>query len=390
MSRAVVGIERIALWMAYSRKCAYCVELIPFRDLEIDHILPESLKDRPHELTRLKGELGLPPEFALNSLNNLLPSHGRCNLRKADQVFEPSRLRYFLEVAEKRLDAVRRLVPSLELQASKERLLSAVQSGLESGNLDFSDLVGVATGAKGFPLDTGIEFENGEWDGRTDSKQIEALLDMPVVIGGIPEPDGVRFVSASGGSMVVKTCREFRAATAANYRPSDNSNLKMSLPLMRASALLEAASCARLAAISYVKSPHVGLADLRLLPAYLVPGVRSGESEGGGDLFADSIQALLYAKKVSVASFSSSHLGVISGDFGTSLQELLRADLDGDGIEEILIQRIIYAVGGTFRHYEVGLLRRPEPDVPFSFEDWAPNENWTRSQGDAQIARIMR
>jgi hypothetical protein len=390
MGRTLVGIERIALWMAYSRKCAYCGELIPLRDLEIDHILPESLKDRPHELTRLKGELGLPPEFALNSLNNLLPSHGRCNLRKADQVFESSRLRYFLEVAEKRLDAVCRLVPGLELQASKERLLGAVQSGLESGNLDFSDLVGVAIGAKGFLLHTGIEFENGEWDGRTDSKQIEALLDTPVAIGGFPEPAGVQFVSPSGGSMVVKTCREFRAATAANYRPLDNSNLKMSLPLMRASAVLEAASCARLAAISYVKSPHVGLADLRLLPAYLVPRVHSGERQGGGDLFTDSIQALLSAEEASIVSFSSSHLGVISGDFGTSLQELLRADLDGDGIEEILIQRIIYAVAGTFRHYGVGLLRRPEPDVPFSFEDWAPNKNWARVQRDTHIARITR
>jgi len=390
MSRTLDTIERIALWMAYSRTCAYCGELIQLRDLEIDHIIPGSLEDRPDGLIRLKDELGLPSGFALNSINNLLPTHGRCNLRKSDQVFEPSRLRYFLEIAEGKLDAIRRLIPRLELQASKERLLGAVQSGLESGNLDFSDLVGVATEAKGFPLYTRVEFENGEWDGRTDLRQVDSLLDTPVTIGAIPNPDGVRFVSSNGASMVVRTCREYRAAIAACFYPSDNTQLKMSLPLMRASALLEAASCAQIAALSYIKSPHIGVADLHLLPAYLLPQICDEQKRDIANLSTSSFQSLLSSNKISILSVSSNHVSVVIGDFGTHLQELLRADLDGDGIEEILVQRIIYATGGTFRAYGIGLLRRPEADVPLSFEDWAQNGDWVRAQRDTHIARIMR
>jgi hypothetical protein len=390
MSRTLPGVERIALWMAYSRKCAYCGEPIQLRDLEIDHIIPESLGDRPQDMDRLKCELGLPSEFVLNSLNNFLPSHARCNLRKTNQVFEPARLRYFLEVAEKKLDAVRRLIPGLELQDSKERLLGAVQSGLESGNLDFSDLVGAATEVKGFPLHTKIEFENGEWDGRIDSKQIDSFLDTPVAIGAIPSPDGVRFISASGGSMEVRTCREFRAAIAAKYYPSDNTQLKMAFFLMRASALLEAASRARLAAISYIKSPHTGVADLHLLPANLLPWVSEEQMQDIANLSTYSFQSLLSANTISILSVSSYHVDVVIGDLGTSLQELLRADFDGDGIEEILVQRIIYATGGTFRDYGIGLLRRPEADVQFNFEYWTPNDDWVRAQRGTHIARIMR
>lgn len=390
MSRTLGGVERIALWMAYSRACAYCGELIPLRDLEIDHIIPVSLEEHPEELNRLKGELGLPSEFTLNSLNNLLPTHGRCNLRKTDQIFESSRIRYFLEVAEGKLEAIRRLIPSLELQASKERLLGAVQSELESGNLEFSDLVGAASKAKGFPLYTRIEFESGKWDGTTDSKQIDSLLDTPVAIGAIPKPDGVRFISANGGSMAIRTCREFRAAISAKFYPSDNTQLKMSLPLMRASALLEAASRARLAAISYIKSPHVGVADLYLLPAYLLPRVGDEQKQDGESLSSSSLQSFLSAKKISILSVSSDQLSVVIGDIGMLLQELLRADLDGDGIEEILVQRTIYATQGTFRAYEIGLLRRPEPDVGLTFGDWAQNGDWARAQREIHIARIMR
>ena len=80
-------------------------------------------------------------------------------MRKSDQLFDPSRLRYFLELASKKLDTVLRLIPALELEASKERLLGALKSGLESGHLDFSDLADVAAGARGFPLYAEVEFE---------------------------------------------------------------------------------------------------------------------------------------------------------------------------------------------------------------------------------------
>jgi len=190
--------------------------------------------------------------------------------------------------------------------------------------------------------------------------------------------------------MLVRTCREFRAAITAKYRPADNSQLKMSFLLVRASAIFEAASRAQLAAISYVKSPHLGLADLRLLPAHLVPRVGLQERQDVPNTGMDSLAALYGAGKISIPSFSSNHLDVVAGSLGVGLKELLRADLDGDGIEEILVHRIIYAVKGTFRNYQIGLLRRAEPGARFSFEDWPPNDGWGDAQMDLHVARATR
>jgi hypothetical protein len=390
MSSTLGGIERIALWMAYSRRCAYCGELIHFRDLEVDHIIPDSLGKDPHKLDQLRSDLALSSGFGLNSLSNFLPSHGGCNLRKTDLVFQPARLRYFLEIAESKIDAVRRLIPGLELQAAKERLLALVRSALEAGNVVFSDLVGVATKSKGFPLTTRIEFESGDWDGSTDPQEIGTLLDKPVSIGSSPNSDGVRFVSANGGTMVVRTCREFRAAIAALFRPADNMQLRMSLFLMRASALLEAASRARLATVSYINSPHVGLADLDLLPGYLLPWVSDEQKQRIEELSTSSLLSLLSAGEISIRSISSNHLDIVVGDLGVSLQELIRADLDADGNEEILAQHTIYATQGTFRHYTIGLLRRFEPDGRLAYEDWSATDDWTQVQREFHLERAMR
>jgi|SRR4029453_15717578 5-methylcytosine-specific restriction endonuclease McrA len=42
--RIFIFSERLAIWEAYGRVCLYCEEPIYWRDLEIDHILPEDLQ----------------------------------------------------------------------------------------------------------------------------------------------------------------------------------------------------------------------------------------------------------------------------------------------------------------------------------------------------------
>lgn len=353
--------------MAYSKRCAYCGDVIQLRDLEIDHILPESLQGRPEELNRLRAELGLPSDFTLSSLNNLLPSHGRCNLQKSNRVFKESRLRYFLEVADGKLAAIRRLIPRLELHASKERILAAVKLGLETGELNFSELADVAGQAKGVSLHTPIQFENAEWDGRTDFEQIDNLLDQPVTVE--PNSNGVNFVSSGGRSILVRTCREYRAAVEAGFYPSNNQELRLSSLLMRASAALEAASRARIASVSYIDSPHIGVADLHLLPANLLPWF-SDEHKDAIESLCGSLQTLLDENKIFIRSVSSNHVNLLFDGAGTIIEELLRADLDGDGVQEILVQRNTYLVSGTLRGYAIGILSRPAPDALLSYQRW--------------------
>src|SRR5262245_25606081 len=60
-------------------KCWLCDEPVNFRDMEVDHILPESLFDAPAALQTALEAFGLSPKFELNSFENWLPSHPRCN-----------------------------------------------------------------------------------------------------------------------------------------------------------------------------------------------------------------------------------------------------------------------------------------------------------------------
>jgi 5-methylcytosine-specific restriction endonuclease McrA len=85
--------ERLAIWEAYKKECLYCQEPIAFKELHIDHIVPEHLVHHPGEFEALKQELELGDEFLINDFPNWAASHHGCNARKANRTFR--RLTYF-------------------------------------------------------------------------------------------------------------------------------------------------------------------------------------------------------------------------------------------------------------------------------------------------------
>jgi 5-methylcytosine-specific restriction endonuclease McrA len=95
---AFTSIQRMAIWKAHKSKCAYCGKIIPFNDLEIDHILPESLLGNSDKLERTKLEYGLDSEFDINSYYNWIPSCKSCNKRKSNRPFSESSARFYIEM----------------------------------------------------------------------------------------------------------------------------------------------------------------------------------------------------------------------------------------------------------------------------------------------------
>jgi hypothetical protein len=122
-------IQRMAIWKAHQGKCAYRGELIPFDDLEIDHILPESLLENPDELERIKLEYGLSSDFDINSYYNWLPSCHKCNSTKSDRVYSKSAIFHFLEmVAKPKYEEIRRIEQNLETTMKKKGFLTRTQA----------------------------------------------------------------------------------------------------------------------------------------------------------------------------------------------------------------------------------------------------------------------
>ena len=76
------AVLREAMWIAHSKKCAYTHELIDLASMHVDHIIPESLAAKPEALAEIRSRLGLPDDFNLLGLENLLPAKPGANLQK--------------------------------------------------------------------------------------------------------------------------------------------------------------------------------------------------------------------------------------------------------------------------------------------------------------------
>jgi hypothetical protein len=388
MSGTLSGVERYAIWTAHSKRCAYCQEPLKYADLEIDHIIPQSLRNNPQELQNLFAQLSLDANFNLDSLENLLPAHGGCNRRKKATVFSQANARFFLEIAHEKLGTIRGLIPQLEIESSREKLLTLVGAALQSGNTDLGELAEIAAKTSNFPLNATVEFESGIWEVKADPDKINKLLDEPVVLYVEGGREGVRFTDGKGSELSICTCRKFKSAINAGYFPSNNMEKKISFTLATASAVLEAASCAKLAPISYIRSPRLGVTNLNLFPTKLAPTKRLDRSEIISVSDVDSIQSLLEKGYISVEISSDSRVTIECEDQGVILTELMRADFDYDGVEEILVQEHFYIKGGTFRAHNICLLRRRYLDSMFEFQLW--DADWSRAQSRYEIARAMR
>ncbi|BBU69335.1 HNH endonuclease [Fluviibacter phosphoraccumulans] len=82
--------ERAAIYSTHGEKCYLCNEPLNLKTMEVDHVIPESLIEKPKELQATLSAFGLPSNFDLNSFANWLPACRPCNGTKNDLVFEPT------------------------------------------------------------------------------------------------------------------------------------------------------------------------------------------------------------------------------------------------------------------------------------------------------------
>jgi hypothetical protein len=137
--------------------------------------------------------------------------------------------------------------------------------------------------------------------------------------------------------------------------------------LKAADAIMDAVARAQVASVSYVSNPHVGVADLQLLSRHVLPCFGPDLERLIAEVTESSLEELARARKLSIIDVSSTRLQFEWEGMGAVLKELLRADLDGDSVEELLIEHYTYAVGGTRGYGSVGVLRRLGPDAMFDY-----------------------
>jgi hypothetical protein len=80
--------ERAAIYSTHREKCYLCNEPLNLKTMEVDHVIPEFLINKPKELQTTLTAFGLSLNFDLNSFANWLPACRPCNRKKSDLIFE--------------------------------------------------------------------------------------------------------------------------------------------------------------------------------------------------------------------------------------------------------------------------------------------------------------
>jgi 5-methylcytosine-specific restriction endonuclease McrA len=360
--------ERLAIWEAFEKKCAYSREPISYSDLHIDHILPERLLQNPKELSAIKERLELGPEFAVNSYYNWIPTHSGFNLQKGGMTFDESTSRYFLEIAKKNYDKTVSVEQRYKRVAEQEKMLLPLSAAIESGAVSRDDALrylGTLSEKDSLLLLSELAFCDRRISGEIGLDEAESLLDLAVRHGD-PGEEGLLLVGG-GGEIRVHTCSEFFAAKAAGFYASTTYAMKMESFFNETCGAVKYLSIAEIPEKSYITAPRVGILDLDLLPLSVLSTMAPDQDDdlkaaiASGKSIQDWVnEGHVHIKRVSQYSIHLEHR------MGQVLQELLRADFNGDGVEDILVYSYCYAIGGTFGYGDVFVLARLGESEQFS------------------------
>jgi 5-methylcytosine-specific restriction endonuclease McrA len=179
---------RQSIWECYNHKCYHCGYFIDFPDMEIDHIIPEKYGRDPEELALALVSIGKEGDFEINSLQNFVPAHRKCNSRKSDQFIKPQII-MALEEAKNKAPKIKKEIDRYNKKIELGKKLAFTKSDIETGSTNIEDLYN-------FLADDQEEFENMEHsiyknDGFSNSYfyskknvQLQAFLPKHYDIGG--------------------------------------------------------------------------------------------------------------------------------------------------------------------------------------------------------------
>lgn len=370
-SQKFSAIDREAIWRAYSQKCVYSRGLLDISNFHIDHIVPEVLLENPIELEKAIKDCGLDDSFDVLGWENLVPCQPGMNLQKSSIVFEPSHARYFLGIAAARKPEVVEEIAKIERARKRGKAIVMLQQTLETGKLKPEEVAKILQDHIGDPDEIFELLEAMTLPDSTELRSVartdlEDLRDQPVNIVPSQGLDGVELTGPNGEKRSFRTCREYDAAMGEGYYAFTTFDMKMATRFEHRCGLLAGLQRAKPPTQSFVSRPRVSILDLDLLPYSFFPVMPKHEDDAN----TKSYQDLVDAGNLIVRRVRGNLLKIEEREgMGQLLIEVVRADFNGDGIEDILLFEYCYATHGTMGFGGVRLITRLAADEKFTVLD---------------------
>ncbi|OXB03343.1 hypothetical protein B0A81_18605 [Flavobacterium plurextorum] len=357
------NLTRSAIWAANKNLCFYCRQSLEWADLEIGHIIPESLEVKVKEFEMVKNDLGLDKDFDLNGLYNLVPTHSKCNLRKSNDLFPKSANLYYLALAAKSEAKVKKEIEKLTKKKNRGIILSKLQAALSVNIVNTEELKNILREAetknweiREIKLPAGIEFIDEIYDVFYLNTDFSILLDKKLMIYN--DNEYLELSNDADDKIRVSTLNEWKDASVKGFYPLTTYAIKMSHSFTFFEELIEAVKKAKMPKVSFISDPWININMLDYLSPnilfdmegrlkeYVLEGVSIGELVRRGIVKGDSSPGIF--------EFSLEFEG-----FETSLSEQFRADFNDDGIEDIFVRGWTRSIQGTMGFGFTQILTRP-------------------------------
>ena len=359
--------EREAIWLAHGRKCAYTWKLLDVSNFHIDHIVPESLAKDPAALESEIATLDLSADFDIHGYENLLPCHPTVNLQKHDSI--PPNAHHYVGVAESKKAKIEAHLDHIKKRNSRGKAVILLQQCLERGDLTPHEVSEILQHYSEqpetiFELIEGMQFADGTEVKSIAKADIEALRDLPIDMGG-NDTDGVTLTNDKNEKVYVRTCREYDSALKRGYFPYSNYDISMGSWFNYPCGLLNLLETATIPQQSFIPTSKEGILDLELLPLSVFPVLSDYEQTYGYNIENVTYQDYVEKGLIKVTGMGHNWLSCEQEGLKQHLTEVIRADFNGDGIEDILFFESVHATQGPYRTYDIIILTRKSIDGKF-------------------------
>ena len=215
-----------------------------------------------------------------------------------------------------------------------------------------------------FELVTPIKFADGTEKKSITETEIEALQDLPIYMGK-NDTDGATLKKVRGGKIHVRTCREYDNAVETGYAPDSTYDIAMASWFKYPCGTLQLLQRATRHKRSFLPTHNQELFDLTLMPLALFPVLSDYEQTYGRNIENETYHDQAERGELEVIENTPHKLGCKLRGLKQYLTEVVRADFNGDGTEDILFREAVYAIGGSFRSYNFIILTRKSNEAKY-------------------------